>query len=175
MQGRQRWHQETWKDARCQGSSVTAPPPLDSAFSWVCFSRSPALLFHIVTGLTELLLGPRQASSQTCCCQSKKGPDKLCICICIERHFQRHRQGNGLAEYRCYLRMTAIQVILQLHYLSGEIRLVCTFTRIISFKSAHHICPTLRIEATTQVPSKELASVLPTETIFHRHPKTSSH
>lgn len=27
---------------------------------WGCFSRSPALLLHIVTGLTELPLGPRQ-------------------------------------------------------------------------------------------------------------------
>lgn len=69
----------------------------------------------------------------------KKGPDKPCICICIERHFQRHSRGNGLAEYRCYLRMTTIQVILQLHYLSGEIRLVYIFTRIISFKSADHL------------------------------------
>lgn len=27
---------------------------------WGGFTRSPALLLHIVTGLTELLLGPRQ-------------------------------------------------------------------------------------------------------------------
>lgn len=43
--------------------------------------------------------------------------------------------------------MTTIQVILQLHYLSGEIRLVYIFTRIISFKSADHILCTLRNEA----------------------------
>lgn len=145
--------------------------PLDS---WVCFSRSPALLFHIVTDLTELRLVPGKPLFQTSCCQSKKGPDKLCICICIERHFQRHSQGNGLAEYRCYLRTTTVQVILQLHYLSGKIRLVCLFTRIISFKRADHICPTFRNEA-AQVRNKELASVLPTKTIFHRHPKTRSH
>jgi len=44
--------------------------------------------------------------------------------------------------------MTTIRVILQLHYLSGEIRLVCIFTGTVSFKSDNRICPILRNEAT---------------------------
>lgn len=54
--------------------------------------------------------------------------------------------------------MTTIQVILQLHYLSGEIRLVYIFTRIIRFKSADYIRCTLRKEA-AQVHRKELQFV----------------
>lgn len=130
-----------------------------------CFARSPARLAppHC-QGLNRICrLGPGKPPSRASRCQSKKGPDKLCICICIERHFQRHSQGNGLAEYRCYLRMTTIQVILQLHYLSGEISLVCIFTRIISFKSADHICPTLRNEA-AQVDSRECFPQRPSPT-----------
>lgn len=128
------------------GCSVTAPPP-----TWLT-----GVVFHVhlllpcsstPSHLTELLLRPRRTPLPDFLLSVKKGADKPCICICIERHFQRHSQGNGLAEYRCYRRMTTIQVILQLHYLSGEIRLVYIFTRIISFKSADHILCTLRNEA----------------------------
>lgn len=122
-----------------RGCSVTAPPP-----TWLT-----GVVFHVHLLLPcsstpsqawqNCCLVPGKHPSQTSCCQSNKGPDKPCICICIERHFQRHSQGNSLAAYRCYLRMTTIQVILQLHYLSVEIRLVYIFTRIISFKSADYI------------------------------------
>lgn len=140
--------------------SSTTHPTHWSGFS--C-SPAPALLLSTVTGLAELLLGPRQTPR----CKSKKEPDKPCICICIERHFQRHSQGNGLVEYRCYLRMTTIQVILQLHYLSGEIRLVYIFTSIISLKSVDHIRCILRNEAAL-VHRKELQFLPP------RPPSTST-
>lgn len=70
--------------------------------------HSPALLVHIVTGLNELPLGPKQASPPHFLLSVKKGPDKLCIYICMHRNFQRHIEGNGLAECRCYLRTTTI-------------------------------------------------------------------
>lgn len=172
MHRRQRQQQETQQDAGCGAAPWQLHHPPDSLgwfYTFTCTAPSYCHRLNRTAAWSQASPPPRVlAVSQ------KKGPDKLCIYICIERHFQRHSQGNGLAEYRCYLRMTTIQAILLLHYLSGEIRLVCIFTRIISFKSADDICSTLRTEA-SQVGSKDLASVLPTETIFHRHAKTRRH
>lgn len=134
-----------------KGFAVTASPPtwLTAFFStFTC----PALP-HCHRLKRKLPLGPKQASPPHFLLSVKKGPDKLHIYICMHRNFQRHTEGNGLAECRCYLRRQLFKAFLQLHYLSREIRFVCIFPSIITLESADCICPSLRNEARLVVKS----------------------
>lgn len=66
--------------------SLTAPPP-----PWLTGVVSHAhLLLPCSSTPSQAYCWSQANPSQTSCCQFKKGPDKPCICICIERHFQRH-------------------------------------------------------------------------------------